>query len=123
MHRNKKVAFGEITTRYLKCVFVLALLPTKIVAFPVPESGICTHMIGLDQAYQVKKPMTAGPNAIQGARNAYVERFGRPTFENGYPPESIALTWVTKDNPVPVAQSVTIQVVRGNLHVTCGLAF
>jgi hypothetical protein len=80
-------------------------------------------MIGLDQAYQVKKPMTAGPNAIRDARNAYVERFGIPTFDNGYPPDGVTLTWVTKDNPVPVAQSVTIQVVRGNLQVTCGLAF
>ncbi len=112
-----------VAARYLKCVFVFALLPTKIMALPIFESGICTHFSGLDQVYQVKRPAVAGPNAIQEARNAYIERFGKPTFENRYRPDSVTLTWVTKGGPVPVAQNVIIQIVRGDLHVTCGLTF
>jgi hypothetical protein len=92
-------------------------------ALPIFESGICTHIVGLDQADQVKKPSAADPNAIQEARNAYIERFGKPTFEHHYLPDSVTLTWVTKDGSVPVAQSVIIQIVRGDLHVKCGLAF
>jgi hypothetical protein len=111
-----------IATRYLKLVLVLTLLPTKIMALPAFESGICTHMFGLDQAYQVKKPTAAGPNAIEDTRNTYVERFGKPTFENRRP-DSLTLTWVVKDGPVPVAQNVTIEIVRGDLHVTCALTF
>ncbi|KJC40026.1 hypothetical protein UP06_27955 [Bradyrhizobium sp. LTSP857] len=112
-----------VLTRYLKCAFVLALLPSKIMALPIFESGICTHVDGLDQAQQVKKPTAAGPNAIQDARNAYIERFGKPTFENRYRPDSVTLTWVTKDGPVPVAQDVIIEIVRGDLHIRCGLTF
>jgi hypothetical protein len=89
-------------------------------ALPIFESGICTHVFGLDQAYQVKKPTAAGPNAIQDARKVYIERFGKPTFENYYLPDSVTLTWGTKD---ALAQNVNIQIVRGDLHVTCGLAF
>jgi len=109
-----------IISRYLKCALVIALLPTKIMALPIFESGICTHVFGLDQAYQVKKPTAVGPNAIQDARKVYIERFGKPTFENYYLPDSVTLTWVTKD---ALAQNVNIQIVRGDLHVTCGLAF
>jgi hypothetical protein len=92
-------------------------------ALPIFESGICTHIDGLDQADQVKKPTAAGPNAIQDARNAYIERFGKPTFEHNYGPDSVTLTWVTKDGSAPVAQNIIIKIVRGDLHVTCGLAF
>jgi hypothetical protein len=113
-----------VAARYLMCAFVFALLPTKIMALPIFESGICTHFFGLDQAYQVKKPAAAGPNAIQDARNAYVERFGKPTFESDRSlPDSVTLTWVTKDGPTPVAQNVSIRIVGGDLHVSCGLAF
>jgi hypothetical protein len=119
MHRINRLALVVIT-RYLKWAFIFALLPTKIMALPIFESGICTHFVGLDQAYQVKKPTAAGTNAIQGARNAYIERFGKPTFENHYLPDSVTLTWVTKDG---LAQNVIIQIVRGDLHITCGLAF
>ena len=92
-------------------------------ALPIFESGICTHVDGLDQAYQVRKPGAAGPNAVQDARNAYVDRFGTPTFENHYRPDNITLTWVAKDGSVLLAQNITIQIVRDVLHVTCGLAF
>ena len=122
MHRINRLALVVIT-RYLKYAFVLALLPTKIMALPIFESGICTHVFGLDQADQVKKPTAAGPNAIQDARSAYIDRFGKPTFENHYRSDSVTLTWVTKDGSVVVAQNVIIQIVRGDLHVTCGLAF
>jgi hypothetical protein len=91
-------------------------------ALPIFESGICTHISGLDQAYQVKKPTAAGLNAIQEARNAYIERFGKPTFEH-HLPDGVTLAWVTKDGSAPVAQNVIFQIVRGDLHVTCGLAF
>jgi len=121
MHRMNRLS-PVIATRYLTFVFVLALLPTKIMALPVFESEICTHMFGLDQAYQVKKPTAAGPNAIEDSRNTYVERFGKPTFENRRP-DSITLTWVARDGPAPVAQNVTIEIVRGDLHVTCALTF
>ena len=109
-------------TRCMRCAFVLALLPTKIMALPIFESGICTHVDGLDQAVRVERPTAAGPNAMQDARNAYIERFGETTFENHYRPDSVTLTWVTKDG-FPVAQNVIIQIVQGELHVTCGLAF
>lgn len=122
MHRINRLALVVIT-RNLKCALVFALLPSKIMALPISESGICTHVDGLDQAYQVKKPRAAGPNAIQDTRNAYIERFGKPTFDNRYRPDSVTLTWVTKDGPVPVAQNVIIQIVRGDLHVRCGLTF
>ena len=90
-------------------------------ALPIFESGICTHFLGFDQTSQVKKATAAGSNAIQDARNAYIERFGKPTFENHYAPNSVTLTWVTKDGPS--AENVTIRIVRGDLHVTCALAF
>src|SRR5215475_8980666 len=106
-----------VAARYLMCAFAFVLLPTKIMASPITESGICTHFIGLDQAYQVKKPEVAGPNAIQDARSAYIERFGKPTFESNNLPDSATLTWVTKDGPVPIAQNVIVQIVRGDLHV------
>ena len=112
-----------VLNRRLNFALVFALLPAKIVALPILESGICTHVYGLDQAVQVKSPTTASPNAVQDARNAYIDRFGQPTFENHYRPDSVTLTWVTKDGSVPVAQNVFIQVVRGDLHVKCGLAF
>jgi hypothetical protein len=103
MYRMNRLSL-VMATRYLKLVLVLTLLPTKIMALPVFESGICTHMFGLDQAYQVKKPTAAGPNAMEDTRNAYVERFGKPTFENRRP-NSLTLTWVTKDGPAPVART------------------
>jgi hypothetical protein len=107
-------------TRYLKYAFIFALLPTEIMALPIFESGICTHFFGLDQAEQVKTPVAAGPNAIQDARNAYIDRLGKPTFEDRWP-DGLTLTWVTKDGPV--VQNVVIQVVQGDLHVTCALTF
>jgi hypothetical protein len=112
-----------VIIRCLKFAFVFALLPTKIMALPIFESGICTHVYGLDQAVQVKKPTMASLNAVQEARSAYIDRFGKPTFENHYRSDSVTLTWVTKDGSSPVAQNVFIQIVRGDLHVTCGLAF
>jgi hypothetical protein len=113
-----------VATRFLKYALILGLLPTDILAQPILDPGArCTHLIGLDEIIRVHKPMAAGPNAIQNARKIYVDRFGRPTFENQLP-DGVALTWVTTEgNSIPASQNVIIQIVQGTLRVTCGNSF
>ena len=88
------------------------------------DSGVpCTHVHGLDQIDQVRKPIVAGPNAIQDTREIYIDRFGKPTFKKQVP-DGVVLTWVTKErHSIPIVRNVIIQIVQGTLHVTCGTAF
>jgi hypothetical protein len=112
-----------VKSRYLKYAFVLALLPTETMALPLFESGICTHAVGFEQADQVKKPKTAGPNALQDARDALIDRLGKPAIEHHRPDGGTTLTWIAKDGSASVAQNVIIEIVQGDLHVTCGVTF
>jgi hypothetical protein len=114
-----------VATRFLKCAFTLGLLlPPGILAEPLFDSGMhCTHLVGLDRIYQVRKPIAADINAIQDTRKVYIDRFGEPIFEKQVP-DGIALTWVTTEgNSIPIARNVIVQIVQGNLHVTCGITF
>jgi hypothetical protein len=113
-----------VATRCLKYALILWLLPTDILAQPILDSGVrCTHLIGLDETYRVHKPSAAAPNAIQNVRKIYIDRFGKPTFENRLP-DGVALAWATTEgNSIPVSQNVIIQIVQGTLHVTCGTSF
>jgi hypothetical protein len=109
-----------VITRYLNLALILGLLSTPALGSPVVfETGICTHMTGLDVMEQVKPMQPASPNAIQNTRNALIDQLGRPTFENSYSPGGITLTWVKGVS----AESVSIQIANGNLQVTCGLTF
>ena len=113
-------------TRFLKHAFILGLLlpPTGILADPSVDTGAgCTHMIGFDQVVQVRKPTIASQNAIQDTRKIYIDRFGKPKFEKQVP-DGIALTWITAEgSSTPIARNVTIQIVEGTVHVTCGTTF
>jgi hypothetical protein len=114
-----------VATRVLKYGLILGLLPTDIMAQSILDSGPvrCNHSVGLDEIFEVHKPMAAGPNAIQNARKIYVDGFGTPTFENQLS-DGVALTWVaTKGNSIPTAQNVIIQIIQGTLYVTCGETF
>jgi hypothetical protein len=114
-----------VATRRLKYALILWLLPTDILAQPILDSGVrCTHLIGLDQTYQVHKPSAAAPNAIENVRKIYIDRFGKPAFEKRLP-DGVALAWATtQGNSTPVSQNnVIIQIVQGTLQVTCGATF
>jgi len=107
-----------------RCAFILGLLmPTGTLAAPLIDSGArCTHWIGLDQTTQVRIPQAAGLNAIQDARNFFIDRFGKPTFEKQVS-NGADITWVIGGNSNAIARSVDIQIVQGAVHVTCGTAF
>ena len=114
-----------VTTRFLKCAFILELLlPPGILAAPLLDGGVgCTHLIGLDQIAHVRKPIAAGPNAIRDTRKIYIDHIGKPTFEKQMP-DGVGLTWVVGEgSSIPLARDVIIQIAEGTLHVTCGTAF
>jgi len=99
------------------------LMPTGTLAAPLIDSDAhCTHLIGLDQITQVRMPQAAGLNAIQDARNFFIDRFGKPTFEKQVS-NGADITWVIRENSNTIARSVNIHIVRGTVHVTCGTAF
>ncbi len=115
-----------VTTRFLKCAFILELLllPTGVLADPLLDRGVrCTHFFGLDQIVQVREPIAAGISTTQDTRKAYIARLGEPTFEKQRP-DSVTLTWVTAEgNSIPIARDIVLQIVQGTLHVTCGTTF
>jgi hypothetical protein len=114
-----------VAPRFPKHAFILGLLlPTGVFANPLLDSDArCTHSVGLDQTVQLRKPIAASPNAIQDMRKEYIDRFGKPSFETQVH-DGVTLTWVTTEgSSIPLARNVTIQVVVGALHVTCGTAF
>jgi hypothetical protein len=114
-----------VAARFQKCAFILGLLmPTGALATPLLDSDArCTHLIGLDEADQVREPKAASLNAIQDTRNIFIDRFGEPMFEKQVS-GGVAIMWVIAGaTSNPMARNVIIRIVRGTLRVTCGTSF